>query len=83
MGTKDKQLAIAFGAKLRELRLAAGLTQEQLGAATSPSMQSQAIVRYESGDRGPTLAVIYRLAAALKVDPCDLLPTLPAKKKGK
>lgn len=74
MGTKDDQLAADFAALLRELRTAAGLTQGQLGERIDPPMQLQAIARYESGTRAPTLPLLYRLAKALGCKPCDLLP---------
>ena len=78
MDVKDETLALAFGARLRELRVAAGLTQAELGERTDPPMQSQAIARYESGDRAPTFSVLYRLASALRVAPAELLPEVPA-----
>ncbi len=81
MDVKDDALAGAFGARLRELRAAAGLTQAQLADAVKPPMQPAAIARYEAGDRGPTLVVVYRLAAALGLSPRELLPDVfvPAK----
>jgi ribosome-binding protein aMBF1 (putative translation factor) len=83
MGTKDAQLAEAFGAKLRELRLAAEMSQGDLGKRCSPAMQIQAIARYEAGVSGPTLAVVYRLAAALGVEPGELLPAIDGKARTK
>src|SRR4051794_21762288 len=77
MDVKDETLALAFGARLRELRIAAGLTQAELGERTVPPMQSQAIARYETGDRAPTFGVLYRLASALRVAPAELLPEVP------
>lgn len=81
MGTKDSALAEAFGALLRKLRTDAGLTLEGLGERMSPPMHAQAVARYEAGERGPTLAILYRLAVALNVSPCDLLPDTPRRKK--
>lgn len=72
MGTKDEQLAANFGALLKKLRADAGLTQAELGERIK--MQTQAVARYESGTRAPTLALLYQLAAALGCSPCDLLP---------
>lgn len=74
MGTKDDQLAQAFAARLRDLREKADLTLAELAARVVPPMQAQAVARYEGGGRVPTLALLYRLAAALGVKPCDLLP---------
>ncbi|HYH68954.1 MAG TPA: helix-turn-helix transcriptional regulator [Urbifossiella sp.] len=81
MGAKDKALALAFAARLRELREAAGLTLAEVAGQCRPPMHAQAIARYEAGDRLPTLAVLYRLAEVYGVTPCDVLPPLAVKKK--
>lgn len=79
MGTKDAALARAFGDRLRQLREKAGLPQADLAARMGK--QIQAVSRYESGTRVPTLALLYQLAKALGCKPCDLLP--PAKRRKK
>jgi transcriptional regulator with XRE-family HTH domain len=56
-----------FGARLRALRVAAGLTQEQL--AEQVDMHYQAIARYERGDREPGWSTVIKLAHALGVTP--------------
>jgi len=61
----------AFGAKLRELRKQAGITQEQLGARCG--MDLAAISRLERGVRDAQLSTIVRLARALEVTPSTLL----------
>jgi transcriptional regulator with XRE-family HTH domain len=78
MGTKDESLAAAFGELLRQMRVQAALTLAELGAKVEPPMQAQAIARYEAGGRGPTLALLYRLAVALGIEPRELLPPLVA-----
>src|SRR5689334_18820569 len=80
---KDESLAAAFGARLRELRTAAGLSQSQLGERVRPPIHSQASARYEAGAVLPNLSALYRLAAALGVSPAELLPEAgpPRKKK--
>lgn len=78
---KDEAVAAAFGALLRQLRTEAGLSQSQLGQRTEPPMQIQAVARYEAGDRAPTLTVVFRLAAALGVDPRDLIPETKKRRK--
>jgi transcriptional regulator with XRE-family HTH domain len=83
MIVKDEAIAAAFGTRLRQLRAAAGLSQSQLAGRTDPPMQVQAIARYEAGDRAPTLTVLYRLAAALAVEPSDLLPASGKRRRRK
>jgi transcriptional regulator with XRE-family HTH domain len=60
-----------FGATVRRLRMAAGLTQEQLGAACD--MDLSAVSRLERGHRNPRLDTLVRLARALDVPPAALL----------
>lgn len=86
MGTKDTNIAEGFAAKLRELRAASEMTQTQLGEKMNPVQTAQAIARYESGVRAPTLGLLYQLARALRCKPCDLLPDgaeVPKPRKGK
>jgi transcriptional regulator with XRE-family HTH domain len=60
-----------FGNQLRVLRLQRGLTQLALGQAMGWQTGS-AINQMEQGTYNPTLEVIYRLAAVLKVPPGEL-----------
>ena len=60
-----------FGATVRRLRLAAGLTQEQLGERCR--MDLSAVSRLERGERNPRLDTLVRLARALDVPPAALL----------
>jgi transcriptional regulator with XRE-family HTH domain len=60
-----------FAANLRRLRLAAGLTQERLSAATQ--MESAEISRLERGASDPQLRTIVRLARGLGVSVAELL----------
>jgi HTH-type transcriptional regulator/antitoxin HipB len=78
---KNVALAKAFGETLRELRAAACLSQSQLGGRVVPAMEPQAIARYEAGGSVPTLDVLNRLADALGVDPCALIPRKVKKAK--
>ena len=57
--------AVAFGKRLRELRLAADMTLESL--ATAAGMAQQNIARFESGRRSPSWESLLRLAEALGV----------------
>lgn len=48
-----------------------GFTQAQLVDASGVTQRSLSL--YTTGQREPSLDVLYRIAKALKVDPCDLL----------
>jgi transcriptional regulator with XRE-family HTH domain len=63
-----------FGAHLRELRTAAGLSQRELAARVGTS--SAAISNFEAGNNAPTLGTIVRLASALDSSLSDLLEPL-------
>ena len=60
-----------FGANLRSLRLAAGLSQMQLGDRAN--LHFSEISRLERGLREPRLMTVVRLARALGVPPAALL----------
>lgn len=62
---------VQFGATVRRLRKAAGLTQEQLGERCQ--MDLSAVSRLERGHRNPRLDTLVRLADALEVPPAKLL----------
>jgi transcriptional regulator with XRE-family HTH domain len=66
-GYERQDVADAFGATLRAIRLERGLSQDRLSAfcdldRTYPSL-------LERGLRSPTLAMILRLAQAMNVEP--------------
>lgn len=58
---------LAFGNRIRELRLQAGMTQETL--ANKANLQTAALSLIESGQRDPQISVLWLLAEALKVSP--------------
>lgn len=60
-----------FGGNVRRLRLARGLTQEQL--AFEAQLDLTYVGGIERGRRNPTLLVMVRLAAALGVEVQDLV----------
>lgn len=64
-----------FGANLRRLREAAGLTQMELGNRCN--MQNSVISRYERGLRDPQLEAVAALAAGLGVRAADLVEGIP------
>jgi transcriptional regulator with XRE-family HTH domain len=59
------------GSNLRRLRLAAGLSQDELAARTG--LDRTYISGIENGRRNPTVIVLNDLAAQLGVDPRELL----------
>jgi transcriptional regulator with XRE-family HTH domain len=66
-----------FGARLRELRAAAGLTQRELAARTGTS--SAAISNFEAGNNAPTLRTLVRLADALECNVTALVEPLDSR----
>ncbi len=60
-----------FAENLRRLRLASGLTQEDLSDATA--MNAAEISRLERGTRDPQLHTIVRLVRGLDVSAAELL----------
>jgi transcriptional regulator with XRE-family HTH domain len=61
----------ALGRALRSLRLAAGLSQEQLGLESG--VQRNFISLIETGQNQPTITTIFKLAVALRVKPSKLV----------
>lgn len=59
------------GARVREARLRRGLTQEEL--AFEARIDLTYVGGIERGRRNPSLLVLVRLAAALAVEPSELL----------
>ncbi|WP_346779229.1 helix-turn-helix transcriptional regulator [Burkholderia sp. Ac-20365] len=66
-----------FGVLLRERRLAAGLTQEQL--AFEASIRRNYVSMLELGQHQPTLTMLFSLAIALGCAPSELLADLEAR----
>jgi transcriptional regulator with XRE-family HTH domain len=62
---------VKFGHRLRELRLHSGLSQERL--AERAELAREYVSGAETGRRNATLTTIYQLAAALGVDPAELI----------
>ena len=61
----------AFGANVRRLRKALGISQEEL--ARRAGLHRTYVGGVERGERNVTLLVIKKLASALEVKPADLL----------
>ncbi len=64
-------LAEAFGVVVRELRIEAGLTQEQLGFEAGVRRTFVSVL--ELGQQQPTLTTIFKLAPSLGVTPAALI----------
>ncbi len=62
---------VAFGRALRRLRLAAGITQEQLGLESG--VQRNFISLIETGQNQPTVTTIFKLAKALGMKASELV----------
>jgi transcriptional regulator with XRE-family HTH domain len=67
----SKTPANIFGRNLKRLRLAAGLSQEELAARAG--LHRTYISSVEGGNRNISLENIFALANALKCDPRELL----------
>jgi len=64
-----------FGMRLRELRVAQGISQEKLGEKADLHRNYVGIL--ERAKQSPSLDTICRLARALKVKPAELLSRFP------
>lgn len=71
-GDKDSEL-LALGARVRELREAAGMTQE--GLADASGLHWTYVGQIERGERNPTFKNVVKLARGLSVSPGELMPT--------
>ncbi|RTL77539.1 MAG: XRE family transcriptional regulator [Bradyrhizobiaceae bacterium] len=64
-------MRVLVGENVKKVRLAKGLTQEELAELSGFSQQY--ISGLESGRRNPTVITLYELAVALRVNYLDLL----------
>jgi transcriptional regulator with XRE-family HTH domain len=69
-------IATAFGRALRKQRLAAGLTQEELGLEAD--LQRNYISCLELGEKQPSVTSVFKLAAALNIKPGKLISLVEA-----
>jgi transcriptional regulator with XRE-family HTH domain len=70
-GSVEQNIALVFGKVLRKLRLAAGLTQEELGFKAG--LQRKYVSLLELGAQQPTLTSICKLSLALNIKPGRIL----------
>ena len=62
------------GVRIRQVREKAGLSQQEV--AVRAKLQQRTVSLVESGKRSITLTTLERLAAAIGVEPRDLIPLL-------
>ncbi len=77
----NKSRSRAFGERVRELRLAAGMSQESLAHEAGISKNQMQLIEAGRGSASeagppsnPRMTTLYGLAAALDVPPQELLP---------
>jgi len=69
--TYDPKPAQAFGDAVRTARLARGIAQEELAALAG--IERSHMGKMERGEHLPTLALIFKVAKALKMSATDLM----------
>ncbi len=70
-------IGLAFGKVLRQKRIESGLTQEQL--AHEADIQRNYVSLIERGVHNPTIAILFKLAHALRCPPSALIADLETK----
>lgn len=70
VGNSSGNFELPFGAALRRVRLAAGMSQEQLGLEAG--VQRNFISLIETGQNQPTIGTIVKLARALGMKASEL-----------
>ncbi|MEF2118017.1 helix-turn-helix transcriptional regulator [Pseudomonas aeruginosa] len=69
--TFDAELAQAFGAAVRALRMERGIAQESL--ANLAGIERSHMGKVERGEHMPTLAIIFKIAGALDCSTAELM----------
>lgn len=72
--SRDEAVVKALGARVREIRLEKGMTQEQVAEAAA--LHPTFISNIERGYRVPTVVTLLRLAKGLAVRPGELVDDL-------
>lgn len=72
--SRDKAVAVAFGQRVREVRVRRKMTQESLAEAAG--LHPTFISNVERGYRVPTVPTLLRLASGLAVKPGQLVDGL-------
>ncbi|WP_271519044.1 helix-turn-helix domain-containing protein [Bradyrhizobium sp. CCBAU 53380] len=71
LAKSQKRVRAALGQKVRHLRRSLKLTQADL--ADAAGIRRASVIDVERGQANPTLDTIVRIAAALRVEPSELL----------
>ena len=71
MDSSSEDPLVGFARRLRRMRLERGLSQEKL--ASLAQLDRTYVSSCETGRRNATIRTIYRLSAAMGVDPGDLV----------
>ena len=74
--THDAELAHAFGAAVRALRMERGIAQESL--AHQAGIERSHMGKIERGEHMPTLAIIFKIAGALECSVAELMASMEA-----
>ena len=74
--TYDAELAQAFGAAVRALRMERGIAQESL--AHLAGIERSHMGKIERGEHMPTLAIIFKIAGALECSVAELMASMEA-----
>lgn len=77
---KDPEIATEFAALLRAARGRAGISQEALAARAG--LDRSAVGQLERAVTAPRLSTAMRLASALGIDPCELIPAMRLRMTG-
>ena len=72
----NKSLDVEIGRRLRQARMAKGLTQKEMAA--SIGLSHQAIQKYENGESRLSLSTLALLRQQLGIEAADLLPAIRA-----
>ena len=72
--THDAELAHAFGAAVRALRMERGIAQESL--AHLAGVERSHMGKVERGEHMPTLAIIFKIAGALECSVAELMASM-------
>ena len=72
--THDAELAHAFGAAVRALRMERGIAQESL--AHLAGIERSHMGKVERGEHMPTLAIIFKIAGALECSVAELMASV-------
>lgn len=71
LGKGDPSPQVAFGLALRQARQSAGMSQEALGLEAGVDRNFVSLM--ETGQNQPTITTVFKLAAALKMRPSQLV----------